>query len=441
MLLRALVLPLFRRIHRFDAWFRRRLTPLGWILLGTCLAGGVFGIDTRQTLAAYLFTLAGAYLLIGWLGALRPPPALSLTRRLPDYGMEDRPIRYRVACHNPTRRVQRDLQIRERPQARFPDAQAMRDPSLPVGLPGQHLMDRLMGYRRWSALVDYLRGVRTEAASIPTLPPGGRAEVTVTLHPERRGYVELAGLQLMRPDPLGLVYAIRSLEQPARLLVLPPVHPMPQLYLSGQPHYQVEGSQAARRSGGDEEFVGLRPFRPGDPVNRIHWRSMAKLGYPLVQELEDEFRIRSALVLDTVGAAEAPYAFEGAVSVAASLAAARRDAALALELLLAGPTAHPLASDTDPESTLLAALAQVRPTPARVWPAFRALIARHVPYLDTIFFVTWTWDAERAELAEYLQRRGVQARILAVDPPEALPAGARSVPRAELAQALAEIRD
>ena len=43
----------------------------------------------------------------------------------------------------------------------------------------------------------------------------------------------------------------------------------------------------------------MRDYRPGDPLRRIHWKSWAKTGRPVVKEYQDEFFVRHGLILDT----------------------------------------------------------------------------------------------------------------------------------------------
>ena len=66
--------------------------------------------------------------------------------------------------------------------------------------------------------------------------------------------------------------------------------------------------------------MSLRDYRPGDPLRRVHWRSYAKTGEPVVKEFQDEYFTRHALILDTFAVPGGDEAFEEAVSVAASFA-------------------------------------------------------------------------------------------------------------------------
>lgn len=49
---------------------------------------------------------------------------------------------------------------------------------------------------------------------------------------------------------------------------------------------ELEASAAAPRAGSGSELFGVREFRPGDPLRRIHWRSSARRGELVVREFE-----------------------------------------------------------------------------------------------------------------------------------------------------------
>jgi uncharacterized protein (DUF58 family) len=49
---------------------------------------------------------------------------------------------------------------------------------------------------------------------------------------------------------------------------------------------ELEASLAAPRSGSGTEMFGVREYRPGDPLRRIHWRSSARHGELIVREFE-----------------------------------------------------------------------------------------------------------------------------------------------------------
>jgi len=109
----------------------------------------------------------------------------------------------------------------------------------------------------------------------------GWAEVRV-VGPVRRGPVAVRGLTLERGDPLGF-FTHHSPGVEAELsLVLPRF-----TALAAQPHVRdLEASVAAPRAGSGTEMFGVREYRPGDPLRRIHWRSSARHGELIVREFE-----------------------------------------------------------------------------------------------------------------------------------------------------------
>ena len=232
------------------------------------------------------------------------PPAsrfrLRFTARrvLPRFATAGEPISYRIVIENRTRRRRRGLTLLEE----VPDPR----PSLEEFLradegddAADNWWDRRVGYARWQALITRNRAAEVAEHSLPPLPAGGVAEVRVELRPLRRGLLALAGVTVARPDPFGLVRGLRRVALPDTLLVLPRRYPVPPIQLAGTRKFQLGGVALASSVGDSEEFAALRDYRPGDPRRRIHWRSWARVGRPVVREHQDEFFARHALVLDT----------------------------------------------------------------------------------------------------------------------------------------------
>src|SRR5439155_7840266 len=113
------------------------------------------------------------------------------------------------------------------------------------------------------------------------------------------------------------------------------------------------------RVGDAEEFIGLRDYRPGDPVRAIHWKSWAKIGAPVVREFQEEYFARHALILDTF--APAGETFEAAVSLTASFLAASDPLESLLDLMFVEDRAHCLTAGrgVGDRTDLLRALAAV----------------------------------------------------------------------------------
>src|SRR5205807_649343 len=159
--------------------------------------------------------------------------------------------------------------------------------------------DRTVGYPRWAWLIERRRGAGIAPRPLPPLPEGGAREVEVALLPLRRGRLAFTGVTIARPDLFGLVNALVTIPLPGALVVLPKRYAVPDLALPRARKYQRGGVALAGAVGDAEEFVSLRDYRPGDPLRRVHWRSAARVGRPVVKEYQDEFFVRHALVLDT----------------------------------------------------------------------------------------------------------------------------------------------
>jgi uncharacterized protein (DUF58 family) len=98
----------------------------------------------------------------------------------------------------------------------------------------------------------------------------------------RRGPIEAAGWRLEASDPLGLFRHLAPAGDSEVGLGLP-------LFASFRrpsAHRELEASLAAPRAGAGNELFGVRQYRPGDPLRRIHWRSSARRGELVVREYE-----------------------------------------------------------------------------------------------------------------------------------------------------------
>ena len=110
---------------------------------------------------------------------------------------------------------------------------------------------------------------------------GGHVEEPL-LQPSRRGPVEMRDWSLDQGDPLGLFKETRRGKDSEVALVLPRF-----ASLRAQPLVrELEASVTAPRSGHGSEVFGVRPYQPGDPLRRIHWRTTARRGELIVREFE-----------------------------------------------------------------------------------------------------------------------------------------------------------
>src|SRR6185436_5709140 len=110
--------------------------------------------------------------------------------------------------------------------------------------------------------------------------------------------------------------------------------------LPGSRRYQQGGVALASSVGDSEEFVGLRDYRPGDPLQRIHWKSFVRAAKPVVREYQDEYFERHALVIDTFAKGGDERLLEEVVSIAASFAYTIETRECLLDLMFVGAHAY-----------------------------------------------------------------------------------------------------
>ena len=100
--------------------------------------------------------------------------------------------------------------------------------------------------------------------------------------PVGRGPIVAQGWVLESSDPLGFFRFRRKGAEGEIGLVLPRF-----TSLAARPQArEIEASVSAPRAGSGTELFGVREYRPGDPLRRIHWRSSARLGELVVREYE-----------------------------------------------------------------------------------------------------------------------------------------------------------
>ena len=408
----------FRLLSSADYWVRRRFTPGGLLVLAALAASAVLGLDTNQTMAFQAFTLCLALLAVAV--AARPFFRARFTARrvLPRFGTAGETLTYRVIVHNPT--------ARPRPGLTWLEDLADPRPSLEEFLHadveddgGDNWWDRLVGYPRWQALIERRRGAAIEPQPLPPLPPGGDVELRVQLTPVARGHVRFGGAIIARADPLGLFRAFRRISLPDSFLVLPRRYPVPPIHLSGRRKFQPGGVALASSVGDSEEFVSLRDYRAGDPLRRVHWRSWARVGRPVVRELQDEFFVRHALVLDTFARGDHGERLEAAVSVAASLACALDSGESLLDLIFVGPRAYCFTAGRGLAhlDQMLEVLAAVRACREQAFPTLHRLVVERSAALSGCLCVLLAWDEPRRALVRQLDGLGIPTLVLVVTRP------------------------
>jgi uncharacterized protein (DUF58 family) len=158
---------------------------------------------------------------------------------------------------------------------------------------------------------------------------GGRSERSwlVRTPLARRGHFRIEPLQIRTGDPFGFFEASASVGQGLTLVVYPRIDPLPLWRL---PPANVEGAHASpeRTLQTTPLATTVRPYAPGDSMNRIHWRTTARLGEIQVKEFELEQTADAWLFLDLQASAEYGDGDRSTTEVAVRVAASIADKAI-----------------------------------------------------------------------------------------------------------------
>lgn len=154
---------------------------------------------------------------------------------------------------------------------------------------------------------------------------GGRSERSWMVRSplRRRGHFRIDPLQVRTGDPFGFFEASAGVGHGVTLTVYPQVDPLPLWRL---PPAGVEGARTSpeRTLQTTPAATTVRPYAPGDAMNRIHWPTTAHAGEIFVKEFDLEQTTDAWLFLDldagVAAGADDDTTTELAVRAAASIA-------------------------------------------------------------------------------------------------------------------------
>lgn len=408
-----------RSLHNFSVvwqaqnWVRRRFTRSGQFLLMSALLAATFGINTRMALAYQLFGFISACLLLAWFWTLtwwqKPPRGLKISRSLPVHASVGAQARYHLQIHNQSQQDLAGYSVLEAPHDPRPSREQFAH-AIEPGAETRNWFDRVVGYYRWAWLLHMNRITDIAELPLPLIGKGKSLQIQHSFTPFARGNLVLRGLWLARTDPLGLCRSLHFIELPAALVVLPAIN---EVHLPEMPSARhAQEHMTASSSGDGEEFVGLRHYRSGDSPRMIHWKSMARLGYPVVKEYQAEYFTRHALLLDSVQA-PAGVAFEEAIVLTASLINHLHKNDSMLDMFYIDNDCHVMTcgqGHLQPEA-LLRSLAQLQACNLPLLEDLHALLLSQSAQLSACVCIFLHWDAARAALVAQLRQQGLPLQL------------------------------
>lgn len=171
--------------------------------------------------------------------------------------------------------------------------------TLPGGLPGRAISLAGRGERSWLI----------------------RAPLT------RRGHFRIEPLHIRTADPFGFFEAAATVGQGIGVVVYPRLEPLPMWRL---PAASLEGSHASpeRTLQTTPLATTVRPYAPGDSMNRIHWKSTARHGDIQVKEFDLEQTADAWIILDLQRSIQTGRGDESTAEAAVRVAASVADKAL-----------------------------------------------------------------------------------------------------------------
>jgi hypothetical protein len=400
-------------------WLGRHFTRAGLIVLaGVALTASRF--DTNLSVGYQAFTLLASILIISLIAARWGRGRFELHRALPRMGSVGAPLRYELRLKNLSRREFRDLTLWEQ----LSDPRPSLSEFISSPEPGEEkrpIPDRYSGFYRWRWLVNRKRMAAVPEQPLARLAGGENLALSMQILPRKRGWLRFQGLAIGCPDLFGLFRSLAWIPANDSILILPKRYALPPLAMPGARKYQLGGIAMAASVGESDEFVALRDFRPGDPLRRIHWRSWAKSGKPIVKEYQDEYFVRHALILDTFCEHAYSDMFEEAVAIAASFACALQTQDSLLDLLFAGPKAYCFTIGRGLAHTeqLLEILAAIEPCRDQPFARLHELAITHSPLVSGIVIILMSWDEARQRLVQQLHQLRIPLRVLMLQEPGA----------------------
>lgn len=414
----------FRILHHFyhrgaavQHWFGRRIRPAGAGAMIVVSLGSFMSVGQPKDSIFQIFCFSLAMVTISLVWVVFRRAKLSAVLDLPRHATAGEPMRYSIRLENTGRRTLRAARLEQTapdPRPGLREFAGVREP----GEERRNIFDRNMAYYRWQWLMARKCAFRaTESGESIELAAGERRKVGMTLTPARRGVVPMGDVRALLPDPLGFFQRCKRIDaKPARLVVLPKRYRLPQIVMPGSAAFRIGGEETSNAIGNTGEFVGLREYRPGDPMRQIHWKSWAHTGRPMVKELEDNFFPRYALVLDTFPGSPDESVFEEMVSVAASFIAGLDRSESLLDLMFIAGEAHTVTAGRGMgrAEKLMEVLAGAAIEEAGHLDLLSATVIRHREKMTSCLLILNGWDKERSAFVGKLIKAAIPCVPLVV---------------------------
>jgi uncharacterized protein (DUF58 family) len=248
-----------------------------------------------------------------------------------------------------------------------------------------------------------------------TLVRGGRAETTMRARFVARGLHHLDSFTAAIVAPLGLACGPRTSSDGVKVYVVPRIANVVRLPSALTTKHQPGGVALASKAGESMDLVGVRPYRPGDPVRDLHAKTWARTGVPAVREYQQEYFTRVGVVLDT--SIRDADRLETAIQVAGGVIAHLTRGESLIDVLVVGDAVHELTlgRSLGRLDQALELLATVEKGPALDADKLISRLEPHLAQLSSVFLIASRRSNEQRLLEEALRRHGLACTTLEVD--------------------------
>lgn len=252
--------------------------------------------------------------------------------------------------------------------------------------------------------------------SVSHLDPGEHQSLPIRVLFIARGEHILDPLTARALAPFGLAMGPSISSLGLTFLIIPKIKPVAHIDIDTTMKYQPGGVALASTTGEAQELVGVRPYRPGDPIRDIHSKTWARIGEPAVREYQQEYFTRIGIFIDTEGGVSDEPDFEGMISLAAGIVARLSHGEALLDLLVIGSDVHELTLGRSLGfmEQALDLLACVEPQGAFQASSMQHRLAAHLSRLSCVIIVSLRWDEERQQFAEWIEHQQVRCRRIIV---------------------------
>jgi uncharacterized protein (DUF58 family) len=267
-------------------------------------------------------------------------------------------------------------------------------------------------------------------------PPGrlfigsssNRTSYAYRVAPAKRGYFPLGPLSVSCGDLFGIARAESTEADIAYLTAYPKVLSVPPVRLpSNRPLGDMRASRQLQEDAA--RLVGVRDYRPGDSLAKIHWKATARSGALTSKIFEPSSAIEVAVVLNMSAddypedGREIELACTTAASVITALLLERdtvslqsngADAAIRHDRSLLGALEVKAERGTAQLPVFLSTLARLEPSRERLLPGYLTEIHSRLPWSSTLLLITHRLSEEAAAALEALKRSGFALALIVV---------------------------